>query len=293
MRPVHALSIDVEDWNNAAALWVGGRILQPTEDVVRNTQRLLGLIEQFGIKATWFVLGEVAEFYPELVRSLAEAGHEIGVHGFHHHRIHELGRERFRDSIFRAKEAVEDAAGTTVIGYRAVAMSLTRETWWAYDSVVEAGFKYSSSLFPTRVSRHGVPDAPVGAHMISVGDGHLLEIPLTVVSFGGFRVPAAGGGYLRHLPGWFSQWALRRLEQEGRPAVVYLHPYELDAGAELRGLPADLDEGTRLGIERLVPGQFRNRQHTFAKLQRLFGCFSFAPLATVFADRLGSKGRER
>jgi polysaccharide deacetylase family protein (PEP-CTERM system associated) len=286
MSVVHALSIDLEDWNNAAVLWMSGRVVPPTDDVVRNGERMLELLEETGVRATWFVLGEVAETFPELVRSLVRAGHEVGVHGFHHHRLHELGEDRFRESIVRAKGVVEDAAGVRVKGYRAVAMSLTRETWWAYDAVVEAGFAYSSSLFPTRASRHGVPDAPVEAHVVRVEGGQLLEIPLTVVSLAGVRLPAVGGGYLRHLPLWFSRWALRKLGREGRPAVVYLHPYELDAHAKLKGLPDDLDGDARRRIERLVPGQFRNREHTERKLRNLLGGFSFAPIETVFADLL-------
>ena len=154
---VHALSVDVEDWNNAAVLWVAGRIVPPTDDVVRNTERMLGLFEEHGVKATWFVLGEVAETFPGLVRRLAEGGHELGVHGYHHHRLHELGPTRFRESILRAKATVEGVSGTRTRGYRAVAMSLTRATWWAYDTLFEVGGEYGE--FDTTCS-----------HCLMVGD---------------------------------------------------------------------------------------------------------------------------
>lgn len=292
-RLVHALSVDVEDWNNAAVLWVGQRIVPPTDDVVRNSQRMLALFDEHGVKATWFVLGEVARAFPTLVRGLADAGHEIGVHGFHHHRIHELGRAEYRESILRAKATVEDVTGARVRGYRAVAMSLTRETWWAYDTVVEAGFDYSSSLFPTRASRHGVPDAPLAASWIKApSGGGLLEIPLTVVELLGLRLPVCGGGYLRHFPGWVTRWAMGRLESIGRPAIIYVHPYELDAEAEVRGLPADLAPDARRRIAALVRGQFRNRDQTARKLDSLFENFAVAPLAEVFAEELALRSPE-
>ena len=288
-RLVHALSVDVEDWNNAAVLWVSGRVVPPTADVVRNTERLLALFDEHGVKATWFVLGEVAEHYPDLVRRLAEEGHEIGVHGYHHHRIHELDRDGFRGSILRAKDAVEQASGCRARGYRAVAMSLTRATWWAYDVVVEVGFEYSSSLFPTRASRQGVPDARLDASWVEApSGGRVLEIPLAVISIAGVRLPVCGGGYLRHFPAWVTYWAMGRLERAGRPAVVYLHPYELDADAPLRGVPDDLEAEARDRLERLVPRQFRNRELTVPKLRGLLERFQFAPVATVFADRLAS-----
>jgi len=285
-RLVHALSVDVEDWNNAVVLWIGGRVVPPTAAVVRNTERMIELIEGHGLRATWFVLGEVAATFPGLVRRLVKGGHEIGVHGYHHHRIHDLGRDAFRESIRRAKAVVEDAAGGQVKGYRAVAMSLTRATWWAYEVLIEQGFEYSSSVMPSRVARHGFPEAEVGVHSVRLAGGHLLEVPLTVVSIAGVRIPAAGGGYLRHLPGWFSRWSLKRLERERRPAVVYLHPYELDCEAELRETTVGLDAHVRRRIEKLVPSQIRGRQHTITKLRALFGRFRFAPISTVFAEQL-------
>ena len=288
-RIVHALSIDVEDWNNAAVLWVSGRVVPPTDAVVRNSHRLLELFSAHGVQATWFVLGEVAEHFPDLVRRLVAEGHEVGVHGYHHHRIHELDRGAYRESVLRAKQTVEQASGRRARGYRAVAMSLTRATWWAYDVLVEAGFEYSSSLFPTRASRHGVPDARMEAARVEApGGGRLVEIPLTVLPVAGFRVPVCGGGYLRHPPGWVTHWAMRRLERAGRPAVVYVHPYELDTGAPLIVVPADLDSEARRRLRKLVPGQFRNRQHTEAKLRGLLAEFRFAPLETVFGGLLTS-----
>lgn len=285
----HAMSVDVEDWTNAAALWVAGRVTPPTDRVVRNTERLVDLFAEFDVRATWFVLGEVAETFPRLVRRLADAGHETGVHGHHHHRIHELSPAAYRESILRAKAAVEDASGRRVRGYRAVAMSLTRDTWWAWDTLVEAGFEYSSSLFPTRLARHSMPDAPIAPGFVTApGGGTILEIPLTVVPFAGIRLPAAGGGYLRHLPYWYTRWALRRLERSGRAAIAYLHPYEIDTAPPPAAFLETLDSDTRSRILDLVPSQYRNRQHTRAKLRQMMRDFEWRSLESVFGEHLNT-----
>jgi polysaccharide deacetylase family protein (PEP-CTERM system associated) len=290
---IHALTVDIEDWNNAALLWVSGRIVPPTDDVVRNTERLLALLEEGGARATCFVLGEIAECFPQLIQRIASGGHELGVHGWHHHRLHELTRDAFRGYIVRAKALVEDITGTPVLGYRAVAMSLTRETAWAYDAVEEAGFHYSSSIFPARGLRHACLCPSIGPHRVNLANGkRFLEIPLTVVDLAGVRVPACGGGYLRHFPLGFTRWAIGRLEKEGRRAVVYLHPYELDLGKELHGIPEDLCPKDLQKMQSLRWGQFRNRAQTTAKVKYLLENHRFAPIRETFHHEIevGEKG---
>lgn len=254
---------------------------------MRFTEQMLDLFAEYGVRATCFVLGEVAEAFPELVRRIAAGGHEIGVHGWHHHRLFQLEPSEFRESLARAKTLMEELSGRPVCGYRAVAMSISRETLWAYDVVAELGFTYSSSIYPFRGPCYGVPDAPVGTHRVPTACGaFLLEIPLSVIRFGPVRVPALGGGYLRHLPVGYSLLALRALEWEGRPAVVYLHPYELDTDAGPDLLPAQLTNDERRRLARFVHGQYRNRHLTESKVRKILGSASFAPLEEVFRSEL-------
>ncbi|MBN1859385.1 DUF3473 domain-containing protein, partial [Candidatus Bipolaricaulota bacterium] len=224
------------------------------------------------------------EAFPSLVRRVADEGHEIGVHGWHHHRVFQLDRAEFRESLERAKKLMEDISGRAVRGYRAVAMSITRQTWWAYDVVAELGFSYSSSIYPFRGLRYGVPGAPVGPHHITTSSGaRLLEIPLSVIRVGPLRLPALGGGYIRHPPLAYSRFALSTLEREGRSGVVYLHPYELDVEAKLDRFPIPLLEGEAKRIARFARGQYRGREHTERKLRALLRRAAFAPLEAVFA----------
>lgn len=287
-QTTHALSVDLEDEDCGLVLVVTGQVVSPTENVVRNSIRLLELFAEHGHAATWFVLGEVAEAFPSLIRRIADAGHEIGIHGFHHRRLHELSPEQFREAVSRAKKAAEDAAGMAVRGHRAAAMSLTAQTWWAIDVLTELGFVYDSSVFPFRRSAlYGVSGAPVGPYTVAGrGGGVLLEIPLTVVPVGGLRLPVLGGGYLRHFPLWVSSWALRRLESMRRSANVYLHPYEIDADAEHRPLPAALTPSETATLRRVLRGQYRNRSKTMGKLRVLLGSHRFAPISEAFGAEL-------
>ena len=290
-RVVHALSVDVEEFASAAVLLACGRTTRPAEDVVRLTDGLLGILEEYGVRATCFVLGEVAEAYPDLVRRIAAAGHELGVHGWHHHRVFELERSAFKDSLQRARGLIADLSGQAVLGYRAVAMSITRETWWAYEVLDELGFGYSSSVFPFRGRRYGVPDAPLGPHRVRTPAGsRLVEIPLSVVSLGGVRLPSLGGGYLRHLPLVYNRLALRSIERQRRRAVVYIHPYELDDVARTRPFPIPLREGESAKLEAVTRGQWRNRRATESKLRWLLTAASFAPLREAFGSELEGAG---
>lgn len=281
---VHAFSLDVEDFANGAVLLACGRVVPPTENVVHLTERMLAILADCSVKATCFLLGDVAEAFPPLVRRIADQGHEIGVHGWHHHRVFQLERDAYRSSLERAKKLLEDISGKVVRGYRAVAMSITRKTWWAYDVVAELGFSYSSSIYPFRGLRYGVPSAPVGPHYVTTAVGaSVLEIPLSVITIGPLRLPALGGGYIRHFPFAYTRFALSKLEREGRPGVVYLHPYELDVDAKLDRFPIPVNRGEAKRIAQFARGQYRGREHTERKVRALLQRAAFAPLEVVFA----------
>jgi polysaccharide deacetylase family protein (PEP-CTERM system associated) len=227
---VNALTVDVEDYFHVTAFtndvdrahW--GSLESRVE---RNTARLLELFARHKARATFFVLGWVAERYPHIVRDLQAAGHEIACHGLTHQLIYKQSPALFREETIRAKGLLEDQAGTAVIGYRAATYSIVRQSMWALDILEELGFLYDSSIFPVHHDLYGVPEAPRGQHRVA--SGRLLEVPLTTVTVAGQRLPCAGGGYFRLLPYGVFRWALRRVNSlDAMPAVFYMHPWEID-----------------------------------------------------------------
>ena len=229
-RIVNALTVDVEDYFHVTAFTNDvdrARWGSFESRVERNTARLLELFAQHDVRATFFVLGWVAERYPRIVRDLQAAGHEIACHGLTHQLIYKQTPALFREETLRAKAVLEDQAGTAVIGYRAATYSIVRQSMWALDILEESGFLYDSSIFPVRHDLYGVPDAPRGPHRVA--SGRLLEVPLTTVTVAGQRLPCAGGGYFRLLPYSVFRWALRRVNSlDGMPAIFYMHPWEID-----------------------------------------------------------------
>lgn len=196
--------------------------------VERNTDRVLGVFDEVGIKGTFFTLGWVAERCPALIRRIVAAGHELASHGHSHIRVFEQSPEEFREDVRRTKRILEDAGGVPVKGYRAASFSMDGRTPFAHDVLAEEGYLYSSSIFPVSHDHYGVPDAPRAAHRAGAGHG-IVEAPLTTLRLFGRNVPCSGGGYFRLLPYGFSKWALRRVnEAEGMPAIFYFHPWEID-----------------------------------------------------------------
>jgi polysaccharide deacetylase family protein (PEP-CTERM system associated) len=194
----------------------------------RNVDRVLELFAGAGVKGTFFTLGWVAEHHPNVVRRIAAAGHEIASHGMRHVRVWTQTPQEFRDDVSRAKKLLEDVAGQAVHGYRAASWSFDERTPWAHAMLREAGYRYSSSLYPVAHDHYGVPTAPAKPFYLESVD--MLEIPATTARFAGRNWPAAGGGYFRLLPFAASKWLLRRAcKRLGVPAVFYFHPWELDA----------------------------------------------------------------
>ena len=283
------MSVDVEDWNNLVVFHQSGRILPPTQAVVRNTEILLDLFLEYEAHATWFVLGEVAETFPGLVRKLADAGQEVGVHGFHHEYVSSQSEKTFRDSIRRAKHTIEQAAGKAVLGHRAPAFSITNQVPWAFDVLVELGFSYDSSVFPARTRRYGDNGAPLGTYQIQTRHGELTEVPLSVVKLGPWRLPCCGGGYLRHFPLAYNLWAMRRIEREQRPVVAYLHPCELELSLDRDYLSRHLGAKKLAEIRWMVYAQYRNRAHTASRVRSLLSRRRFAGIARVFGLSLDER----
>jgi polysaccharide deacetylase family protein (PEP-CTERM system associated) len=229
----NALSVDVEDWFQVGAFekvivrseWDG---LKPR--VERNADAVLALFDRAGVKGTFFTLGWVAERYPALIARIAAAGHELASHGWDHQRVFTMGAEGFRADLRRARAAIEQASGAAVTGYRAPSFSIDARTPWAHEVLAEEGYAYSSSVAPIAHDHYGWREAPRFAFRPIAG-ASLIELPVTTVEVRGRRAAAGGGGFFRLLPYRFSSWAIRRVNaREGRPAVFYFHPWEIDPG---------------------------------------------------------------
>ena len=233
MNIPNALTVDVEDYFHVAALapsvhrdsWISRE-----SRVVGNTQKLLAIFEEFDVRGTFFVLGWVAERYPQLVRDIAAHGHEIACHGYSHRLVYEQSPQEFYQETHRAKNLLQEITGSAVLGYRAASYSIVRESLWALDILVELGFVYDSSIFPVRHDRYGIPDAERAPHRMATPTGkYIVEWPLATARILGFRLPVAGGGYFRLFPYGLSRWGLASINRrELRPFVFYLHPWEID-----------------------------------------------------------------
>jgi len=227
----NALSVDVEDWFQVGAFEtvIDRKDWDSLEcRVERNTDAVMALFDEAGVKATFFTLGWVAERYPALIRRIVDAGHEIGSHGFGHDRVFTFTPDQFAADLLRSRKLIEDAAGVRVTGYRAPSFSIDQRTPWAHQILAEQGYTYSSSVAPVKHDHYGWADAPRFAFR-PVAGSDFLEIPVTTAQFGPKRLAAGGGGFFRLLPYAFSRWAIRQVNNdEQRPAVIYFHPWEID-----------------------------------------------------------------
>jgi polysaccharide deacetylase family protein (PEP-CTERM system associated) len=231
---VNALSIDVEEYYHATVFHeaVNGVTAGLQSRVEASTERVLALLEAAGVKATFFVLGEVGADHPALVRRIAQAGHEIACHGYHHTLVSDQSREEFRAGIRRAKAVLEDVGGQEVIGYRAPSFSIGSSERWAYGILAEERFRYDSSVYPILHDRYGDRDAPRFPYEIwrRGGEG-LIEFPIGTVRLLGANLPVGGGGYCRLLPGSLVEAGIKRVNaMERKPVMFYFHPWELDPG---------------------------------------------------------------
>lgn len=269
-QPRCALTIDVEDWIQS----VHDPDAPLTDCFIHNTHAVLDLLARHGVRATFFVLGLAAEKSPSLIQSIATAGHEIQSHGHGHRLIHTQFPAQFREDLRRSKHSLEDLIGRNVTGYRAPAFSVTRRTLWALDEIAAAGFDHDSSIFPLHMRRYGINGLPKAPYRIRTRSGReILEIPVCTWRFGPLVLPAGGGGYLRVAPLGYTRAAIARTLSEGRPAVLYMHPYEL-APDEFDSLPPSIP-WLRRQTQRVGRSSFADR------LSRLLREFPMTTLADV------------
>jgi polysaccharide deacetylase family protein (PEP-CTERM system associated) len=275
---LNVFSVDVEDY-----FQVSGFERHISRDdwhqyecrVVPNTQRLLELLDQKRVRATFFVLGWVAERFPGLVRAIHDAGHELGSHGYWHELVYTLTPDKFRDDVNRSKAAIEDAAGVRVDCYRAPSFSITKKSLWALDILVQEGFTCDSSIFPVKRDRYGMDDCPLGIHVIQTPSGPITEFPMTSIRYGRVALPVGGGGYFRLYPYAVTHRLLRTVNaRHCRPAMFYIHPWEIDP------LQPRLRAGGRLSQWR----HYVNLDRTTEKLARLLDSLKFGSLREVLAN---------
>ncbi|MEW6417383.1 MAG: XrtA system polysaccharide deacetylase [Nitrospirota bacterium] len=269
----NALTIDVEDYYMVSAF----------EDVIkfedwhryesrveRNTHKILDLLDEYQVKATFFVLGWVAEHYPNLVRDIHASGHEIACHGYNHRLIYHLTPDEFREDVRIAKSILEDTIGTQVIGYRAASYSIVKRTLWALDILIEEGFLYDSSIFPVHHDRYGLPGADRFPYAIKRNNSTIVEFPPSTYRIFNQNIPIAGGGYLRLYPLQITKAVIKRInEKEKKIAILYIHPWEIDV------------EQPRLNGRRISRiRHYINLKSTLPKLRYFLTEFRFGPLSS-------------
>lgn len=267
---VHALSFDVEEHFQVAAFWSTTRRRQwdnYESRVERNVEKILSILSVQGVRATFFVLGWVAQKHPELVRTIANDGHEIASHGFGHELITSQTPGLFREDVRNSKDILENIIGGPVHGYRAPSFTITPETKWALPILVEEGYVYDSSIFPIQHDRYGMPGANPWCHLLETPSGALWEVPPSTLRLGPIRLPIAGGGYFRLYPYQILRNLLTRAATEGQPLVMYFHPWELDPDQPRM-------EGSLVSKFR----HYLNLRKTEARLQQLVKDFRFASI---------------
>lgn len=274
----NVMSVDVEDYYQVSAF---AKSVATTEweqhesRVVANTHRLLELFSEKNIKATFFVLGWVAEREPQLVKKIHEQGHEVASHGFSHQLIYNQSQDVFKEETIKSKEVLEDLIGEKVLGYRAASYSITKRNLWALDILQEAGFIYDSSIFPIRHDRYGIADAKTTPHKLTTSNGgELVEFPLTTRRIGKFNIPVAGGGYFRLYPYFLTRHFLKAVNKnQDEQFVFYLHPWEVDP--EQPRIEASWFSKFR---------HYNNLDKCEARLNNLMDDFKFTTMKSVLTD---------
>lgn len=270
---VNAMSVDVEDYFQVSAfdgVVSRGNWDQYESRVVANTRRLLDLLDRTKTTSTFFILGWVAERHASLVREIVAQGHEVASHGYNHQLAYLLTPQQFREDVRSAKATLEAVAGRPVLGYRAPSYSIVSSNLWALDVLIEEGYVYDASIFPIRHDRYGIPDATRHIHELKRPTGTLLEFPVSTVRMGNINLPVTGGGYFRLLPYQWTTWGIRRVNNEGQPAMFYVHPWEIDP------------DQPRMDVGRLTRVRhYGGLSSTEQRLAKLLQQFRFASVSSV------------
>jgi len=278
---VNALTVDVEDWyQSSTELFECGdkdKLVYPSKKAVSNTLHLLDLFDKHRAKATFFILGTVAEVFPQLVKQIYERGHEIATHGYAHKPVYRQTPEEFTKDLAKSIYLIEKITKERVIGYRAPYFSIIKRSFWALERIIEQGLQYDSSIFPIKRKLYGIPGSPIKPYVVcKKGNNNLLEFPISCLRIGNRSLPIGGGGYLRVFPYFYIKQGIERMNKQGIPAVIYLHPYELDVDK------ADLPKGCFTFRDRLVRrAQSFNRLKGKIKINSLLSDFKFTSLKGI------------
>lgn len=268
---INAFSVDFEDWfqvleHNDVSRWD-----QFESRIEKNGHKLLEILGSFDVKATFFVLGYVAERNPDLIRLIHDSGHEIGSHGYTHTQVFRLTPEQFNAEIVRTNDAIGEITGKKPIGFRAPIFSIVGKSDWALDILLDNGFKYDSSFFPAFTYRYGIPKSNRFRHEITTTSGRFItEIPVATSKFMGMILPVGGGAYFRFWPYSITRWSFMQLNKQSKPAVFYIHPWEVDADQPKMDMPG-----------RIYLTHYHRLASTQKKLERLLSDFEFASLSNV------------
>ncbi len=255
-RPVGVFTVDVEDWFHILDTPAAPDIAQwdsLESRIEQNMGKILELLQEQGVRATFFWLGWVAERHPDLLKRCVQAGHEIASHGYAHVLAYQAGSKNFREDIRRGKQILEDITGQAVNGFRAPGFGIKDDTTWAFDEICEAGYKYDSSVFPLSHGHGGLQQSRLGCYLIETEAGNLIEVPMSAVEILGKRVNMFGGGYLRLFPWVLIRWGIGRLHDAGHPVIVYIHPREVDPHHPRLPLSAVRRFKSYVGLKSTVP----------------------------------------
>lgn len=234
----NAMTVDLEDWYHSIQSIPVQEWDRCESRLEEQTSKILKLFEQFHVKATFFVLGHVAEKHPRLVKEIHAMGHEVATHGYFHRLVYHQTPVAFRADLRNSIRVIEDVTGEKVLGYRAPYWTITKESYWALDILFEEGIRYDSSIYPVKTYLYGIPDAPIYPYIIKEHNGNkLIEFPPSTLSLYGTRIPIGGGFYMRALPLWVIHWGIHKINKKGQPAIIYIHPPEFDADKPVVKLP--------------------------------------------------------
>lgn len=254
-------NVDVADWDKHESR------------VANNTSAILSILEEFEVKATFFIVGWVAKRHPSIVQNIQKAGHEIGCHSYAHRKVYDLTSDQFKEDTQQAKNILETISGAKVYGYRAPSYSITKKSLWALDILEELGFTYDSSIFPIYHDNYGIPDAPRFKHELA--NHKLTEYPISTTLMFGRKIPISGGGYFRLFPYWFTKMGLKAInKRENKPFMFYLHPWEIDVNQPRFTHASTLSKFRH----------YNNLDKTEQRLRKLLGDFQFGPITRRCPD---------
>jgi len=277
-------SVDVEDGISIAMRDAFSVETEQTNRVVKLTGQILDMLSEKRVKGTFFILGQVAESFPGLVKDIASQGHEVGVHGYNHLQFFRMSPKEAFQELSSAKKLIEDLTGSRVYGHRAPAFSISPDTKWGLDVIAESGFLYDSSIMPAKMRRYGWPGFSKTITKIQTSKGYILtEVPLSAISVLGREIPVCGGGYLRLFPGSFTKKAMSLITKE-RPAIVYIHPYELDT-EKYPGYYFDELKRTTFINRNKMKSMWINRKSVYPKLSSLLQDFEFDTMINVVRNQ--------